>query len=77
MANTKLIFYGTDRSDSRTELDVFVNAYDEIFISIDDDEGCYHICLDKSTAIKFAKTLRTEINKMKDEDDFERLSNTF
>jgi hypothetical protein len=33
--------------------------------------------LDKSTAIKFAKTLRTEINKIKDEDDFERLSNTF
>ncbi len=36
------------------------------FISIfgknGEDEFC--ICLDKSTAIKFAKTLRTEINKI-------------
>lgn len=25
---------------------------------------CFEICLDKSTSIKFAKTLRTEINKI-------------
>lgn len=30
------------------------------------DEGNRNICLDKSTAIKFAKTLRTEINKIKE-----------
>jgi len=35
------------------------------------------ISLDKSTAIKFAKTLRTEINKIKDSEEFDKLSNTF
>lgn len=38
----------------------------EIFIEIIDSESnkCLSIYLDKSTAIKFAKTLRTEINKI-------------
>ena len=37
------------------------------FGGYDADEGVYFaIQLDKSTAIKFAKTLRTEINKIKD-----------
>jgi hypothetical protein len=39
-----------------------------IFTSDDDREDTTGICvyLDKSTAIKFAKTLRTEINKIQD-----------
>jgi len=65
MANVKLIFYGTEHSEE-TELTTYVNAQNELFISIENDDlfGC--ITLDKSTAIKFAKTLRTEINKMDD-----------
>lgn len=61
MANTKLIFYGTERSRTdNNHLELFLNSYDEIFIEINGE----HICLDKSTAIKLAKTLRTEINKI-------------
>lgn len=38
------------------------------FIEIKSNDYNHNICiwLDKSTAIKFAKTLRTEINKMKE-----------
>ena len=51
---------------------VKVELYDEhspnlIVISgsdSDGDRGYFNIYLDKSTAIKFAKTLRTEINKI-------------
>ena len=48
-----------------------VNYTDEntIFISGEYDNYDFLIELDKSTAIKFAKTLRTEINKIKDEDN--------
>ena len=42
---------------------VFATANDEISISIQGD-ALEYICLDKSTAIKFSKILRTEINKI-------------
>jgi len=35
------------------------------------NNDCYWVNLDKSTAIKFAKTLRTEINKIKEVDNEE------
>jgi len=38
-----------------------------ISIQIKQDGVLYPISLDKSTAIKFAKTLRTEINKINNE----------
>lgn len=70
MANVKLIFSGTEISrTSEHELVCFVNDNDEIFIELDtgeDDLPTSFICFDKSTAIKFAKTLRTEINKIED-----------
>ena len=52
-----------------TEYGEYGNNYtiDTIDISIDFEGNCYSIHLDKSTAIKFAKTLRTEINKIQDE----------
>jgi hypothetical protein len=37
-----------------------------IKIEVFDDGDYGNVYLDKSTAIKFAKTLRTEINKIKD-----------
>ena len=37
-----------------------------VFDDIKKPDSFRHIWLDKSTAIKFAKTLRTEINKIED-----------
>ena len=55
----------------------FLDAYDDAFVQVLEVKGCIDITtynpyslelstvmLDKSTAIKFAKTLRTEINKI-------------
>jgi len=41
-----------------------VNMGSHLQILSRDEDGCVIIDLDKSTAIKFAKTLRTEINKI-------------
>jgi len=40
--------------------------FDSILIHVNQDNEDSFIFLDKSTAIKFAKTLRTEINKIQD-----------
>ena len=64
MANVKLVFYG-DSELSDTELTCHQNNLNQIFIELSSDGyPSSWIVLDKSTAIKFAKTLRTEINKM-------------
>jgi hypothetical protein len=71
MANTKLIFCGTERSKTEEhELVCYFNNFNEIFIEIDCLDGGdipAYICLDKSTAIKLAKTLRTHINFISEE----------
>lgn len=66
MSNHRLVFYGTPISETEAnELTCYVNHRDEIFIDVKNEgESSSFICLDKSTAIKFAKTLRTEINKI-------------
>tara|TARA_R110000796_G_scaffold182336_1_gene298885 strand:- start:482 stop:685 length:204 start_codon:yes stop_codon:yes gene_type:complete len=67
MSKHKILFYGTDNGSEDHKLETFINVYNEIFISIDmPDFTTSFISLDKSTAIKFAKTLRTEINKIQD-----------
>jgi hypothetical protein len=69
MANVKLIFYGTDNTSDH-ELTAYLNNDNEIYMHI--DCGAMPptwITLDKSTAIKFAKTLRTEINKIEEVED--------
>ena len=71
MANVKLIFKGTESLDDsyQPELQCYVNKDNEIFIEISnslDEQDFSFICLDKSTAIRFAKTIRTEINKIAD-----------
>ena len=55
-------------SGDGTTLQTEKNPADEIWISIENpvDEFSAAIVLDKSTAIKFAKTLRTEINKIQE-----------
>ena len=55
------------RSQVFSELECYANDYEEIFIEISDGElNPQYVCLDVSTAIKLAKTLRTEINKIKE-----------
>ena len=85
MAKFDLKFLDQEMDEEKT-LQVFFNPKENTNFKEDSirlwiqDEGNFniHTCfdLDKSTAIKFSKTLRTEINKIKD-NDFERLSNTF
>lgn len=65
MANVRLKFYGTE-STSEHSLECYANTDDEIHIYLDmDGLPPSWINLDVSTAIKLAKTLRTEINKIK------------
>ena len=68
MANVKLIFQGTEVSKTDDyELECYVNQFNDISISIDDQESPANIIsLDISTAIKLSKVLRTEINIAKE-----------
>jgi hypothetical protein len=61
MANVVLRFICSQ--DRGSELECFLNKNNEITIKIESN-GMEYVCLDKSTAIKLAKTLRTEINKI-------------
>lgn len=61
MAKFELKFIANDDED------VFIKVISEenqIVVTIENGLEFSTICLDKSTAIKFAKTLRTEINKI-------------
>jgi len=69
MANVKLIFNGaTDHDTEDHTLECYINHEGLIYMQIDTHSGFHEswICLDKSTAIRLAKTLRTEINKMEE-----------
>jgi hypothetical protein len=68
MANFDLTFYGTEKSRTdEHKTKCYVNSNYEIYMEICvDGYPDSFICFDKSTAIKFAKTLRTEINKIQD-----------
>lgn len=63
----RLKFHGSEESNtSETTLEAFANDSDNIFIEI--DEGTAppsFICLEKQTAIKLVKVLKTEISKLK------------
>jgi len=71
MANFKTVFLGTENSETNlVEMQCFHNVNDEIFITIKDTSINHnyneqYICLDVSTAIKLAKTIRTHINLIK------------
>ena len=67
MANVKLLFYGTEESETENvSIECFYNAGCELSIVI--NQGEYYpkkfIVLDKSTAIKFSKELRKQIALM-------------
>lgn len=61
MANIKMIFQGTERSETNNaELEVFANRFDEIFICIEDNH-IQSICLDKSTSVRLVRELKKQI----------------
>lgn len=62
MARIEIRFKDEDEDETRT-LEVFKNGM-SLTIYFEDSGDCRQINFDKSTAIKFAKTLRTEINKI-------------
>ena len=62
MANYEIRFF--DDIEPYRFITTKIEAKNIVSISIEDPEYPSNIFLDKSTAIKFAKALRTEINKM-------------
>ena len=57
-----------DKYDSNITIKTVVcEELTDIFISTEDNDNAFGIWLDKSTAIRFAKTLRTEINKIQEQ----------
>jgi len=70
MANVNILFNCNSRDGNTIETEMSPHTLgrpDEILISIDNGIEYMSVYLDKSTAIKFAKTLRTEINKIDSE----------
>ena len=66
----ELVFKSTIKSEIDASMIVRANVNDEIFIEIYDNLKEYptrFICLDKETAIKFAKELRKQISFIKDQ----------
>ena len=65
MSNHKTIFYGT-KSTQDNQLEVFRNFTNEISICISVDATSYPsvITLDKATAIKLSRVLKSEISKI-------------
>ena len=64
MSKTKIIFCSSDLSNVNFEMECFANHRNEIYINIynpDDHQEFGFVCLDKLTAIKFSKHLRSEI----------------
>lgn len=64
MANFEIRFKCDVNKGDYIKTEMVNNSEIEISMFIEND--CYDVILDKSTAIKFAKTLRTEINKIQD-----------
>lgn len=73
MSKHRILFRDADYNDENIgynpQIETFINNQNCITIRIEDESDLNSfevISLDKSTAIKFAKTLRTEINKIKE-----------
>lgn len=65
MSNHKIIFLGTENSENH-KLECYRNDNNEIFIAIDMDYNQISdwITLDKDTAIKLSRVLKSEISKI-------------
>lgn len=65
----ELVFTSTEKSEIDALMIVRANINNEIFIELTDSLKDYpprFICLDKETAIKFAKELRKQISFLQD-----------
>lgn len=61
----RTVFTSHDEEINDSWLECFKNGYGNIFISIESESmPMQWVSLDKETAIKLAKVLRTEINKI-------------
>ena len=69
MANVKLIFNGTEISETQEHtLVTYANTKNEIYISIDMLEFVpSFICLDKSTAVRLVRELKKQIGYLESE----------
>jgi hypothetical protein len=68
MANFRLVFQGTQRSDTlNNDLEVYENAHNEVAIYLESDGIINMICLDKDTAVKFCKELKRQISYLESE----------
>jgi len=70
MANVKLIFSGTEESETQEhQLQCFANSNNNIYININTGHEFYNsfICLDKSTAIKLHRELKKQISYLESE----------
>jgi hypothetical protein len=65
MSNHKIIFYGSGTSENH-KLECFYNTNNKIFITIDMgfNQTPDWIVLDKDTAIKLSRVLKSEISKI-------------
>lgn len=65
MANVKLLFCGTEQSETQEiSIECFHNAHNEITITIDEGRNfpISFVSLNKETAIKLSKELRKQIS---------------
>ena len=69
MSKIKLIFYSSDLSGIDSELECFANDRNEIYLRLHCIDTGFEgvICLDKPTAIKFSKVVKTEISKLEND----------
>lgn len=67
MANIKLVFQGTEKSQTeKHELVTFANTNNEIYLCIEVENNYpSFICLDKATAVKLVKELKLQISYLK------------
>jgi hypothetical protein len=67
MSNHKIIFFGSEESETQEhQLNLFANNNGNIYIGIDSKFNSVpdFICLDKATAIKLSRVLKSEISKI-------------
>lgn len=69
MANIKTVLMPSERFEGEIELQVYANQHNEIYIELNrtSEEPFYQYsftCLDKNTAIKLVKILKSEISKL-------------
>lgn len=68
MSNHKIIFYGDQTSEAKSHtLEVFATSENQINIVVKNEDNSFaYTKLNKSTAIKLCRVLKSEISKIQD-----------